>query len=136
MATVPQPYHRVEFSVHVGGKGVPVKLALKPDSTIHDALVQLRNVWAADNSKQSILIPNDLAVMDSEGFWLPTYSPVNCVLKVNDKVSVYKLNKRKKDIAQVRRNVIWVSTPTRAVKVTHTFRTIPPRREKLKMKTK
>ncbi|KAJ2958780.1 hypothetical protein NQZ79_g5696 [Umbelopsis isabellina] len=100
MATVPQPYHRVQFSVHVGGKPVPIKLALKPDSTISDALVQLRNVWSADNSKQSILNPNELAVMDSEGFWLPSYSPVNCVLKVNDKVSVYKLNKRKKDIVQ------------------------------------
>jgi hypothetical protein len=94
MATTPQRYYRVEFKVHQHGKAAVLKLALEPTSSIRDALQQLSNVWAIDSPRLP-LVTEDLAVQDSEGFWLPHNSPVNCVLKETDKVQVFKSHKRK-----------------------------------------
>jgi hypothetical protein len=97
------PYHRVEFKVHNNEQTTSIKLALKPDFTLKDALNQVRNVWTAEtNSNADLAAVNQLSVKDSKGFWLPQDSAVNCVLKLNDKVDVFVANyKRKPELSEV-----------------------------------
>ncbi|KAI8578262.1 hypothetical protein K450DRAFT_248003 [Umbelopsis ramanniana AG] len=91
------PYHRVEFNVHNNNQTTSIKLALKPEFTLKDALTQVRNVWTAETKHSANLAAiNLLSVKDSEGFWLPQDSAINCVLKLNDKVDVFVANNKRK----------------------------------------
>jgi hypothetical protein len=96
------PYHRVEFNVHNNEQTTSIKLALKPENTLKDALNEVRNVWSAESKgKANLANVNLLSVKDSQGFWLPQDSAVNCVLQLNDKVDVFVVNKRKPEAREV-----------------------------------
>lgn len=107
MADQPQRYFRIEFSLHQSGKPTVVKLALKPTTPIRSALVQVKAIIDADTNRTTDLDLDELKVMDTEGFWLPHDSPINCVLKENDKVNVYHSLKRKFKPAPVSTRIMW-----------------------------
>lgn len=97
------PYHRVEFNVHNNEQTTSIKLALKPEFTLKDALNEVRNVWSAESKHKAYLANVEkLSVKDSQGFWLPQDSAINCVLQLNDKVDVFVVNKRKPEAREVK----------------------------------